>query len=159
MSKKKAERIDRKQKTIKIGKYRIAYGKLCMFGLIFIMAFSGVGFYFTGGKQPTNDQPTNTQVQIRVVFENATQVTRIVNLEEGKTAADAFSQVVEITSTQTAQGPVIDSVTYKNATKTRTETHEWVFYGNGIVILRDPTQVTPRNGDLIELIYEESPFK
>lgn len=153
--KKRAEKIDRKRKTIKIGKYRIATDKFCIGLLILIMALSSFGMF--AGRR--SSAPTSSgEIKVSIDFGNYEKVSKLIPVKEGMTAEDAFREIANLTTIQTRTGEIVSKLSVGNITLAQNSTHKWVFYVNGVLTFEDISKYEVRPGQVIELRYEENPY-
>ncbi len=153
--KKKAEKIDRKKKTIKIGKYRIATDQFCIGLLILIMALSSFGMF--AGRRSAAPQ-TMGDLKVSIDFGNYTRVNKIVQVRKDMTAEDAFREIANLTTAQSQTGEVVTGVSANGTTKLQNGAYLWVFYVNGVLTFKDINSYPVQPGQVIELRYEKNPY-
>ena len=153
--KKKAKKIDRKRKTIKIGKKRIPTDTLCVGLLALLLVLSSLAVFV--GRDREQDAPVG---QANVVFsmENNLLHSEIINLTEEMTALEAFQEAGDVGLGHTDTGVYVKHVTYNQSIIVGNETHGWFFYANGILKLTPINRYQVQHGDTIQLRFEEKPF-
>lgn len=113
-----------------------------LFGLVAMFVFATLGYYVTGSGG--TGQANQDFVQATVVFGTAGSVSRVITLEEGKSAIDLFREIASLS-------PDLSTVAVGNVSKTSNSTHSWKYYVNGALRLDGPSSHFPVSGDYIEL--------
>ncbi|HIK01570.1 TPA: hypothetical protein H1008_00440 [archaeon] len=132
----------RKDKGLVIFGVRMNSQAWVLFGLVAMFVFATLGYYVTGSGD--TGQANQDFVQATVVFGTAGSVSRVITLEEGKSAIDLFREIASLS-------PDLSTVAVGNVSKTSNSTHSWKYYVNGALRLDGPSSHFPVSGDYIEL--------
>ncbi len=155
--KKKAKKIDRDRKTIKILGKRIPTDTLCVGLLVLILVVSSFAVFISRG---SNGEEKTENRQARVVFSNENEliVSETIHLTEDMIALEAFREIGAIGLGHTNTGVYVKSVSYNQTKIERNETHGWYFYVNGGLKLKAINEYRVQHGETIQLRFEEKSY-
>ena len=99
-----------------------------------------------------------SKAQVVIDFGNYSRESEILNISDGETAYTLFSKIGTVTLDFVENNFVITKVEVGENSEEVFNNTVWVFYVNGMITFDPPDMYRPKQGDYLELKYEENPF-
>jgi len=139
--------------------FKMSKNRVIVLGMAFIMFVSMAGYMVSSLIEDEEEvEGQSARAAATIDFGNYTRVNKILNISAENTAYDLFNQLGTVTLDFVENNFVVTRVVTENRTEATHDEFVWVFYVNGIINFNPIDEYKPRNGDMLELRFEESPY-
>jgi len=139
--------------------FKMSKNRTIVLGMAIIMFVSMAGYMVSSLIESEEEvEGPSARTSVTIDFGNYTRVNKILNISTEETAYTLFNQLGTVTLDFVENSFVVTKVATENRTETVHDEFIWVFYVNGIINFDPIDNYNPRNGDMLELRFEESPY-